>query len=427
MVLLQAGFAEIDITPPLGTLKIGWLKRIVSEQILAPLFARIVIFQPGNSQAAFVQLDTLFIAWSEVLAIRQGVEQAYGFPGANVMVAATHNHAGPAVIHAGDVPKDAAYAAGLVTKVITAFGTALERLQDVEIGFDHAYEWNVAFNRRVVMRNGTVQTHGTFDNPDSLFIEGPIDPEVAVIAVRDLNHNLMGVIVNFACHPTHFGGDGAIHPGYPGVMAEKLRANGCPYTLFFNGASGNLHTSNPMAGGQGKTAEETGTLLASDVQRVLDKMVYQSVPICLAVGSSVVDLPYRQVTEQEIQGVVRGAQRFIDSEIYDRNIPRIVDQITDQVVHPAEIQVIRLGNVFFIGVPGEYFVEYGLHLKEAAAPKHALVVSCCNGRVGYIPTIQAFKRGGYETTFGPSSMLAPEAGQNIAENAICIIKELRSL
>ena len=106
---LQAGFAEIDITPPIGTHKIGWLKDIVSTEVRDPLFARVAVFGLPRSSLAFVQLDTLFMAWPEVTAIRQGVTQQYGFPGEHVMVTATHNHAGPAVAHAGDVPKDVAY------------------------------------------------------------------------------------------------------------------------------------------------------------------------------------------------------------------------------------------------------------------------------------------------------------------------------
>ena len=92
---LQAGFAEIEITPPLGTHKIGWLKKIISTEVLSPLYARVAVFRTKAESVAFVQLDTLFIAWPEVAAIRQGVAQAYGYPGAHVMVSATHNHAGP--------------------------------------------------------------------------------------------------------------------------------------------------------------------------------------------------------------------------------------------------------------------------------------------------------------------------------------------
>jgi len=417
----QAGFAEIDITPPIGTRKIGWLRIIVAEEILDPIFARVAVFRSPQDQIAFVQLDTLFIAWPEVAAIRRGVSERYGFPGGHIMVSATHNHAGPAVTHAGDVEKDEAYARELVSKVIGAFGRALESLEEAEIGFGSCSEWRLSHNRRVVMRDGTVRTHGTFEDPDALYIEGPIDPEVAVIAVRNRAGGLLGSIVNFACHPTHHGADGAISAGFPGVMASEMRSRGCPITLFLNGASGNIHTSDPRRGGRDKPREEVGEALARDVERVIEAMTFREA-VRLGVESSTVGLPYRRITEDEIRGRTRGAQRFVDPAIYERNIPALVEKIRERGVHLAEIQVLFLDEYAIVGVPGEYFVEFGLRIKQEAYPIHALVATCANGRVGYIPTRGAFTRGGYETTFGPSSMLAPEAGDIIAETAVELIR-----
>ena len=41
----KAGFAEINITPPVGTHKIGWIKDIISTHVLDPLFTRPAVFQ----------------------------------------------------------------------------------------------------------------------------------------------------------------------------------------------------------------------------------------------------------------------------------------------------------------------------------------------------------------------------------------------
>jgi hypothetical protein len=44
--------------------------------------------------------------------------------------------------------------------------------------------------------------------------------------------------------------------------------------------------------------------------------------------------------------------------------------------------------------------------------------------VGYLPTPEAFERGGYETTFLGSSRMAPEAGGMVADTAVELIREL---
>jgi hypothetical protein len=427
---LQAGFAEIEITPPLGTRKIGWLKEIVSTEVLSPLYARVAVFRTEAESVAFVQLDTLFVAWPEVSAIRRGVEQAYGYPGGHVMVSATHNHAGPAVTHAGDVAKDEGYTEMLVARVIEAFGQALACLEPVEIGSGRCFEWRVAHNRRVVMRDGCARTHGTFDDPDALCLEGPIDPEVAVIGVRSFSGDLRAALVNFSCHPTHHGGDTAIDAGFPGVLARRLRALGCPVTLYLNGASGNLHTADPREGGKNLSAELAGEYLAQDVWSVLQELPFaasEQGDVRLSAAARVVELPYRRVTEAEVAGSVRGAQRFVDPAIYDRTIPPLVRKIEERQTHTAEIQVLCVGDHAIVGVPGEFFCELGLRIKECAWPVQALISCCTNGRVGYIPTREAFQRGGYETTFGPSSMLAPEAGATIVETAVELIEQSTSV
>jgi hypothetical protein len=274
------------------------------------------------------------------------------------------------------------------------------------------------------MRDGTARTHGTFDDPNALCLEGPIDPELAVIGVRGAaTGDLLGALVNFACHPTHHGGDGAIDAGYPGVLAAALRDRGCPVTLFLNGASGNVHTSDPAAGGKGMSAQDAGRTLAHDAWTVLQEMPYDLTPH-LSAASRAVELPYRHLTQAEITGQVRGAQRFIDPAIYDRTIPPLLERIQRRGTERAEIQALLLGDCALVGVPGELFIELGLQVKEGAHPVRALVVSCANGRVGYIPTQDAFRRGGYETTFGPTSMLAPEAGPQVAQAAIELVRRL---
>ena len=53
--------------------------------------------------------------------------------------------------------------------------------------------------------------------------------------------------------------------------------------------------------------------------------------------------------------------------------------------------------------------------------RHALVVGGANGMLGYLPTREAFRHGGYETTLGPPSRMAPETGDRLADEAIRLI------
>lgn len=422
---IKAGFSEIDITPPTGTHKIGWLIDIVGDKVLDPLFARAAVFVSGDDRIAFIQLDTLSIRWTQVNDIRQRITKTYGFPGENIMVAATHNHAGPAVASTGEVKRDEAYIEELTRKIVLMFGKAIKNLQRARLGFGHTFEWDVGYNRRVVMRDGTTKTHGMFSDPDALHIEGPIDPEVAVVAARTLKGQLLGILVNFACHPTHHGGETVFSAGFPGVLANEMKKHRCPVTLFLNGASGNISMADPVRSRPGKKKEEAGKILAGDVKQVLKTMSFRN-EVRLSSRVQTIKLPYRNITDQEIQGKVRGAQRFVDPGAYDRQMPRVVEKIKRSRHNLAEVQVLFLNECAFAGIPAEYFVEHGLRIKEQTYPFHTLVVSHANGMVGYVPTRQAFERGGYETTFFGTSRLAPEAGDLLADAAIKLIKNRRT-
>jgi len=141
----------------------------------------------------------------------------------------------------------------------------------------------------------------------------------------------------------------------------------------------------------------------------------------LRCAAETVQLPFRQLTEDELNGTKRGAQRFIDPAIYERAIPRLIERMRRMGTEPAEVQVISIDEYAFAGIPAEYFVQLGLRIKEQCYPRHALVVAHANGMVGYVPHKEAFLRGGYETTFGGGSRLAPEAGDMLADRAIELI------
>jgi hypothetical protein len=326
------------------------------------------------------------------------------------------------VSEAGEVPRDDKYCVTLVQKLVTAFGVALANLQETEIGFGRTLNWKLAKNRRVVMRDGTVKTHGTFSDPNALCIEGPIDPEVVVLAARaKKSGGLLGALVNYSCHPTHFGGDPIFSAGWSGVTASEMKMRGCPVTMFLNGAQGQTHHVCPINGDTPMT--NCGMMLADSVSQALWKIEWRN-DAKISVASRTLNLPFRKITDDEIRGTTRGAQRFIDPTIYDRLIPTVVEQIKKMGTHEAEVQVISIDDHAFVSIPAELFVELGLRIKERSHPKRAVVVGCANGMLGYVPTKEAFACGGYETTFLSSSKMAHETGDLLVDAAVELIAKM---
>lgn len=418
---MQAGFSRLEITPPLGTHKIGWLKDIVIDHVVDPLFVRAAVFACGPCQAAVIQLDTLSVRWSTTNAIRARIEERFGFPSDSIMVAATHNHAGPAIAQVGDVPRDEEYLEFLIERVTEAFGQAWQGRVPASLGFGRCHEFRLTHNRRTALRNGLSVTHSPgFKHPDALYIEGPIDPEVAVLAARARDGKLLGAMVNFACHPVHHGGGTGASAGYPAVLSTELIARGCPEALFLNGACGNISPGNPYLQ-LNPSMEEIGATLAEDAWQVIEKMEFVDKPP-IATACMSVEVPVRKPSAREEAGKIKGAQRFVDPKIYDRHMPEVIARLQKHKYQPAEIQAIRLGNACMVSIPAEYFTEFGLWIKEKTWPMNTMVVTHANGMLGYVPTELAFKRGGYETTLAGSSRMAPKTGQLLANHAVKLVE-----
>jgi hypothetical protein len=84
----------------------------------------------------------------------------------------------------------------------------------------------------------------------------------------------------------------------------------------------------------------------------------------------------------------------------------------------TEIQVLRVGETYLVGFPGECFVEYGLKVKRRS-PERTFVISLANGELqGYIVTPDAT---GYEASF---SLFTPQAGSIMVDAAVRLVTQL---
>ena len=95
-------------------------------------------------------------------------------------------------------------------------------------------------------------------------------------------------------------------------------------------------------------------------------------------------------------------------------------------VMPAEVQVMRIGDVALVALPGEPFVELGLEIKRRSPAPHTFVVGYANDWVGYLPTQVAWEQGGYEVSPGPWTPLGPDAAPKVVEGAITMLQRLWS-
>ncbi len=288
----------------------------------------------------------------------------------------------------------------------------------------------MSFNRRFKMKDGTVKTHPGRMNPDIIEPEGPMDPDVAVIAIENTQGELLGCIVNHALHGTVVGGN-KFSADWIGYMRQTIRG-GLGHdvgVVFINSACGDItqvDNRNPRQPEFGEAwGIRIGRTLGAEALKVIARMEY-STDVPLAVKTQVLDLPIRDLAESDEALVARetpasglGAGQN-EAYLHEAALVRAM-QVKSPTVK-VEVQAMRIGPAAIATNPCEYFCALGLAIKQGSPWKPTMVAELANGYAGYCPTKQAFDGGGYEVRTARSSFLAPGTGEQMAETAVNLLK-----
>jgi len=416
---LRVGVSQVDITPPAGLAMTGYIARL-GNAVGAhdPLYAKALVFDDGQQRAALISCDVLAFDRHFVAAVRAAIERQTGFPGANLLIACTHTHAGPATIFLRDCGEvDRAWMEELRRRLVAVLAAAQEDLQPARVGFGRGYLADRSQNRR---QPGDV-----------------MDPEVGVLRVDRADGRPLAIALNFACHPTTLGPDNLLYSAdYPGYTARQIEAATGATALFLTGAIGDV---GPVQVGDDAAAEALGGAVADAALAVLPQIACQA-DARVAVAAETLELPllplpslreveqaarasrvHLQVAEAAGEVILARIQRAMLGWAEDTLAGLRLNSLARTVA--AEVQVIRIGDVWLVGVPGELFVEPGLAIKRGLQPHPAFVCGYANDDIGYLPARAAYARGGYEINdaykyYGYPAALAPEAGEAVVAAAL---------
>ncbi len=432
---MRAAFGEIDITPPMGTQLAGWLDLArPAETVRDPVYARVMLLECRDQRVAIVSLDLLSVRGSDVLDLRARMQAAADVPPSHTMVAATHNHAGPAIISIGPYRRDEAYLEWLKGAIVDMAADAAARLDPAEIGIASAFEARYCHNRRWVTRDGGTITQPGVANADVLYCEGPADTELGVVCVRAASGGVLGYVANWTCHPVHPYDMRTVTASWPGALAAAIREREDVPCLVLNGAFGNVHTANWIDPSYVDDPDVIGRALADALPPTADAMEFRR-DVTLSAGSELLELPLREIPDDELAWArailagetavaPEGSQRYGRDETYAESVLLVAERKRARDFSRAEVQALRVGDAAFVGLPGEVFVETGLRVKVAAPFRRTFVVGAANGMVGYAPPPENYARGGYECTTAMWSKVAPEAADTMADAGIRLSRAL---
>ena len=417
---VQAGFGKVKITPPMGTLMAGYYFDRNAESVHDDLYARALVLDDGKRRWALVACDLVECPAEVAQGARTRIEEETGLSREAVLIHAIHTHTGPVI--------EGAYAQRLPEQIAESVRLALDGMREVRIGVGLSKEEGLSFNRRFFMKGGGVQTNPGKLNPDIVRPEGPIDPEVGVVSIEEPDGTPVALLVRFGMHLDTISGT-AISADFPYFLEQALsekRGRDLPL-MFLKGCSGNtnhfdVHRSDPQRSfGE---AERIGRTLVRPVSEAMDHLTFLS-SVDLSSARQPVRLPCRTATDKEVAWAKQVVAQPADST-KDFTMDR-VEAIRVMRVHemektyiPAEVQVLRVGEVAIVGFPSEMFVEWAMQLREDAPFRYTFPIDLANGSVGYIPTRRAFENGGYEPV---SSVFTPDVGDVLVGAALELLDE----
>ncbi|MHC4325116.1 MAG: hypothetical protein ACYSUX_12705 [Planctomycetota bacterium] len=426
---LEGGCAKVNITPPLGIPLIGSYGK-PSEDVLDELYAKALVLDDGANAVVIVSCDLLYTPLEEITGpVRKIIAGKTGIPKRNILVCATHTHSGPEVFTRSKFgsPKDTkpgidhSFLDTLVKKIAGSALIAHKEMRQIKIGAAKGRAPEIVYNRRPKNNNGLVKmaftlppevratrkvvvdpggdVRTTFIMPDdnAEWKFGPIDPEVCVLRVENMTGEILASLVNFGCHPVsiypHL--STSISADYPAFVTSVIEEAEGGLCLFALGLAGDA------------VPYDRGVLPRQQIGRAVG-------------GEALRRLQFVTTTDNVALNGLKKKISFPAKKPISENAAGD-DKIPGPVT--SEIQVLRIGDIYILGLPGEVLVEVGLEIKKRAGLENLFIVTVSNDAIGYVCHSAAYDEGGYEPA--GATKLAKGAGEIMIEQALKLIDRIK--
>lgn len=399
---LQAGVAQINITPPVGIELSGWGFG-PSVGILDDLYAKALVLSDGKEKVLLLTTDLISIDAQYVAEIRQQIESNLDIKTENILISSSHTHSGPAAVFLrrwGDIDED--WIKVLKQQLSGLAIMADSSLQKAQIGVGIGYVDNIGDNRAQK--------------------DGPIDPQVGVIRIDDYLGNIRAVLLNFSCHPVALHNyKNLISADFPGVATRLLqKAYDDKITaLYTSGAGGDINPLNfaqrdlslPLSQKYGntlgyealKTIEQIQTSPYAEIHSQIQKVKLPLSPLPDASQlQNTIEQKQKELEELSATKAPYHEIMYVSMHLeWAKEALNIKQNRPEQKEITVELQALCLSDTVLLALPAEVFVNIGLNIKKTSPFFRTFIIGYANGCVGYFPTAKAFSMDRYEATIAP--------------------------
>lgn len=439
------GVAQCDVTPPAGIYFRNWgaATRDTPAGVHRPFYAAALTVREGDEDPlVLISLDG---GWWQASAdewyVRGAVVEALGIDPARVMINLSHTHAGPSLVLENEQRPGGEfirpYLESLRTKLVATVREALYKETQGELRWAVGHS-DLATNRS--LRDPAGDRFVTGFNP-----KGSADDTVLVGRVTTDDGTVIGTLLNYACHPTTLAWDNVLlSPDYIGAARTVMEdATGGAPCLFLLGACGELAPAHQYVGdvdvadGHGRRLGHAAvaaleSMLPTGQDLAFDGIVESGAPLGVwlprdtaapakDVAAIQLELPLPIKPDYpplaDILAELAEAKEGFAIERLHRKA-RLRRSLGDGDTYAFSTWAWKVGDVIFLGWPGEAFSSIQQDLRAAYPDLAIVVMNVVNGTIGYLPPAQLYDEDMYEVWQTPLERGCLEALDGACRDAI---------
>jgi hypothetical protein len=273
----------------------------------------------------------------------------------------------------------------------------------------------------LLLGDGTIFWVGSRD--DAVRPTGPFDPELPVLGFQRQGGTFECILFNHSTHTIGTHKPGVRSPSFYGLAAQSIEKERGGTVIFFEGASGSTHNLD-VATSEATHRIEDAVVQALDAARPRAAHRVRSLKKEVAVK-------VRRFDEAADERAVTSycSKRIRDAAAAEKVIATFRAMRKEVAPRQGEtkktwVQAVSIGDVTFVGVPGEFFTMLGQEIKRRSPFRYTFIFELANDYIGYIPDKAGFDRGGYQTWTGLHSFLERGTGELIVDEAVGLLEQL---
>lgn len=388
------------VVPEIGCLIAGYGPNDVSVAKRDDLMVTGLCVDDGSSKVLLMSCDLIGLDRWIIEEIRKRCAEILNIPESAVMISPTHTHSGPQT-RSSTVPLNMDYINKFTAAIYEAVSELPEFVECTAVFCSRECDYNQ--NRRYT----TPDNHTSF-LPHCVdmrpLAKGFADKELGILCFYNAD-GLLYVIGNYAAHPLagHAPGLGGltISADFPGYFRDYISKETGAEAMFISGAAGDMVPKGDELGSD--AAREVGVGLAKEAIAGI---------ICAQ----------RAAKRFKLADKVGSCTRKFAMPMRPGKSRRDPGTLTPDGKLEMEIQCVALGDICFVGVPGELCAELGQEIKWHSPFCRTFIAYNATSYFDYICPGNFLVSGGYE---GGVQLTSSRTGLTLVNTAVDAMYELR--